>query len=210
MKKNLAKIKLSFLKKKTKKDGQFLAFFYTMTDFSKNWLKFLYTTWTAAKGYKEKDFYIFDSFRKIEKYRDFTISFGFKNYAESLDFIRFLDAEKEEPQISKILNISEKDLKWYKHSIKFLFLKGKQVSFSKSLLFLENKLTFTKNYLKVLWIVKLSFFFKIKNVLKILLLCVLFVKIRLMFFILKYRLSLLGGRMDLNVRKSTSDLNCLP
>ena len=44
MKKNLAKIKLSFLKKKTKKDGQFLAFFYTMTDFSKNWLKFLYTT----------------------------------------------------------------------------------------------------------------------------------------------------------------------
>lgn len=210
MKKNLAKIKLSFLKKKTKKNDQYLAFFYTMTDFSKNWLKFLYTTWTAARGYKENNLYIFDSFRKIKKYRDFTVSFGFRNYGESLDFIKFLDAEKEEPQICKILSISENDLKWHKNNIKFLFLKVKQASFSKALLFLENELTFTKSYLKILWIVKISFFFKIKNVLRLLLLWVLFIKIRLMFFTLKQRLSLLGGRMDLNVRKNTSDLNCLP
>lgn len=210
MKKNLANIKLNFLKKQTKKNNKCLVFFYTMTDSSKNWLKFLYTTWTAFRGYREKDLYIFDSFRKIKKYRDFTISFGFRSYDESLNFIRLLDAEKDELQFFQILNISKKDLKWYRDDIKFLFLKAKQVSFSKALLILENDLTFTENQLKILWIVKINLFLKIKKILKTLLLFAVFAKIRLMFFILKYRVSLLGGRMDLNVRKRTSDLNCLP
>lgn len=210
MKKNLAKIKVNFLKKKTKKSYKCLAFFYTMTDFSKNWLKFLYSTWTAFRGYKEEDLYIFDSYRKIKKHRDFTISFGFRSYGESLNFIRLLEAEEEEPQFFRILNISKNDLKWHTGNIKFLFLRLKQVSFSRALLILENDQSFTKNQLKILQIVKINLFFKIKKILQILLLCTVFSKIRLMFFILKYRLLLLGGRMDLNVRKSTSDLNCLP
>lgn len=208
MKKNLAKIKLNFLK--TKKSHKCLAVFYTMTDISKNWLRFLYTTWTAFKGYRERDLYIFDSFRKIKKYRDFTISFGFRSYEESLDFIRLLEAEKEELQFFKILNISKNDLKWHRDDIKFLFFKNNQVSFSKALLILENDLVIAKNQLKIPPIVKISFLLKSIRILKVLLLVAGFVKIRLMFFILKYRLSLLGGRMDLNVRKNTSDLNCLP
>ena len=208
MKKNLAKIKVNFLK--TKKSHECLAFFYPMTDLSKNWLRFLYTTWTAFRGYKEKDLYIFDSFRKIKKYRDFTISFGFRSYEEGLNFIRLLEAEKEESQFFQILNISKQDLKWHRGDIKFLFLRVKQVSFSKALLILEKDLTFTKNKLKISRIVKIIFLFKIKKILKLLLLFAGFIKIRLMLFTLKYRLFLLGGRMDLNVRKSTSDLNCLP
>lgn len=209
MKKNLAKIKLNFLKKK-RKSYKCLAVFYTMTDFSKNWLKFLYTNWTAFRGYKEEDVYIFDSFRKIKKYRDFTVSFGFPSYGESLNFIRILESKREGLQFFQILNISEEDLKWHTDNIKLLFVKADRVSFSKALLILENDLTFTNNQFKISRNAKISLLFKTKKILKVLLFFSVFVKIRLMFFILRHRLSLLGGRMDLNVRKSTSDLNCLP
>ena len=127
-----------------------------------------------------------------------------------MKFIKLLDAEEGEPNTFQILNVSEKDLKWHKDTIKFLFLKGKQVSFSKALLILENDLTFAKNQAKIPYIIRNSLFFKIRRVLKIILLCVVFAKIRLMCSILKHRLLLLGGRMDIKVRKSTSDLNCLP
>ena len=210
MKTNLSKLKINFLKEKIKKSYKCLAFFYTMTDFSKNWLKFLYVIWTASQGYGEQNIYIFDSFRKIKKHRDFTVSLGFRSYGESLKFINLLEGKVDELEGFKVLNVSENDLRWHKDSIIFLFLRCNQVSFSKALLILENHLTFSKNQLKISPIIRINFFLKIRKVLKTLLLFALFAKIRLMFFILKRRLSLLGGRTDLNVRKNTPDLSCLP
>ena len=159
------------------------------------------------RGYREENVYVFDSFRKIKNYKDFTISLGFRSCDESLKFIRLLDAQGDELSNLSILNVSEKDLKWHRDSIKFLFLKSKGVNFSKTLLILENSLTFSKNHLKVSQIIPINFFLRIKKVLKILLFFAAFTKVRFMFFILKKRLFLLGGRTDLNVRKSTSDLS---